>query len=442
MKYDRRFVCSVLCGAGTALSALLLPACGDDDSSDSTGGSGGSSDATGGAAGASSSGGSGTATGGGAGAGNAEPPVYAFTAQVFGETETVSYVLLSDRIEPDASLSIEDAVLEVPGRALGAGPNEGGVLFVVTDSAPTVSRYTLEEDGTLSSDGSVSFLPRGVTKFGEYGGQFQFVSDTKAYWFDGATAQIVVWDPSTMKVTGSISLEDLAHDGENLSFTAAPVLHGDKLYTFPGWRLSPMETVARAAVVVIDTNTDEATIVEDTRSGYVRDGVLGSDGKLYVATEAFGSAAYHLNTDNPVPRLLRFDPETETFDADFSVDLSSLFDGATAGSLVVGPGNQAFLRVLDAEAAPDAPANARVLASASAWGWATLTLGDDPSAILLEDAELSSGSTVPFTLGTRVFAPVFIGNESTSFVELTKDGPASGEALSIPGLVFSAVKLR
>src|SRR5690606_32540249 len=235
---------------------------------------------------------------------------------------------------------------------------------------------------------------------------------------------------------------ELAHEGENLSFTAAPVRHGDKLYTFPGWRLSPMETVARAAVVVVDTTTDEATIVEDTRSGYVRDGVMGSDGKLYVATEAFGSAAYHLNDENPVPRLLRFDPEKEEFDPDFSVDLGSLFGGAAAGSLIVGPGNQAFLRVLDEEAAPEAPANARVLASAPAWGWVTLTVGDTPSASLIEGAPLSGGSTVPFTLGTRVFTLVFVNNESTSLVELTKDGPSSEEPLSVPGLVFSAVKLR
>ncbi len=454
---NKQILGSALFVLGASLLASALPGCGEDDDSESeasstggkSSGTGGKSNGTGGeeatGGGAGSGGnetGSGGQGGGGAGAPASEPEaIYALTTQVFGETENQSYVLLTKTLDENTELSLDDAVVEIAGRALGTGPDEGGVLFVAGELAPTITRYDLTEGGGISGGSSVSFLGKGVTKFGEYGGQFQYVSEDKAYWFDGPTSQIVVWNPSTMKVTGSVSLASLAHDGEVLSFTAAPVWKGDKLYTFAAWRAG-LVVSERAAVVVVDTATDTATIVEDTRCGYVRDGVLASDGNLYMATEAFGSAAYHLNGDNPTPCMLRFDTSDDSFDETFNVELSSLFEGDTAGTLVVGPDNQAFLRVLDASAVPEGVDNPRVLASAAVWGWAKLTLGDTPSVTTLTSAALGSGSVLPFQLGDRMFAPLFVDGESTEFLELTKNGPSTDEAITVPGLVFSAVKLK
>jgi hypothetical protein len=373
-----------------------------------------------------------------------EDAVYALTTQVLGEqaADNLSYVLLTTRLDGEVTLDLKDAVVEVAGRALGTGPDGAGTLFVASDGAPTITRYELSEAGKLVEGDSVSFLGVGVSAFGEYGGQFQYASAEKAYWFDGATARIVVWNPSEMQVEDTISLDELAHAGEILSFTAAPVWSGSTLYSFAAWR-STTAVPSRLAVIVLDTTTDEVTVVEDTRCGYVRDGVLADDGLLYVATEAYGAALNYLNSSNAAaPCLLRFDTETNEFDAEFHVELPSLFKGAPAGSLIVGPENQPFLRYLDASAVSPDVMNARVLASAPAWGWAKLGLSDEPSVEKLSDAPLSSGSMLPFTLGERRFAPTFVAAEETAFVELGPDGPTQGDGIVVPGLVFSAVKLR
>jgi hypothetical protein len=450
----------MLFGCGAALIVALF-GCGDDDDqrsgdtagSSSTAGtknSGGSKNTGGsGATAGKTDGGEATqpsaaAGGGGAGAGGAatEEPgaVYALTTQVFGETENQSYVLLTKRLAADTQLSLDDAVVEIAGRALGTGPQEGGVLFVAGELAPTITRYDLTADGKLAGGSSVSFLGKGVTKFGEYGGQFQYISEDKAYWFDGPTAQIVVWNPTSMKVLGSLPLDGFAVENQVLSFTADPIRMGDKLYSFAAWR-EGLAITPRLAVVVVDTTTDQVTIVEDDRCGYVRDGVL-QDGMLYLATEAFGSAAHYLDNANPVPCLLRLDTADDTIDPAFQVELSTLFDGAAAGSLVVGPSNRAFLRVLDASAVPDGVSNPRVLASVPAWQWYKLTPGDEPEVEKIDGAELAGGSVLPFQLGGRRFAPLFIDGEKTRFLELTEDGPSDSEAITIPGLVFSAVKLK
>jgi hypothetical protein len=243
-----------------------------------------------------------------------------------------------------------------------------------------------------------------------------------------------------MKVQSALPLPGLAQENQVLSFSAAPVRDGDKLYSFAAWR-EGLAVTSRLAVVIVDTKTDEVSIVEDRRCGYVRDGVL-SDGMLYLATEAFGSAANYLDDSNPEPCLLRLDTSTGAFDETFEVELDSLFGGNAAGSLVVGPNNQAFLRVLDPSAVPDGVTNPRVLASVPAWEWYRLTPGDEPSVSKVEGAALAGGSVLPFKLGSRTFAPLFIDGEETRFLELTDGGPSDDEAITIPGLVFSAVKLK
>jgi hypothetical protein len=380
---------------------------------------------------------------GAGGSGGTEGDLYALTSQVLGEqaVDNLSYVIVTDTLDPEANVGLDAAQIELTGRALGVGPDGGGALFIATDGAPTVTRYELSAEGKLVESGSVSFLTKGITEFGEYGAQFQFISASKAYWFDGPTAQVVIWDPSAMTVTSSISLASLAHENEVLTFTAAPVRSGDKLYSFVGWRNGPA-VPSRAAVIVVDTASDTARIVESDRCGYVRDGVLAEDGMLYVATEAYGAAVNYLNPANASDAcMLRFDPVNERFDDSFFVSLKELAAGRASGTLLVGGGSQVFLRVLDPSRVPAGTEHPRVLASAPAWGWAKLILGETPS-LTLTDAPATGGSVLPFMLGERAFAPVFVDGESTEFVELTADGPASSEALRFPGLVFSAVKLK
>ncbi|WP_437971859.1 hypothetical protein WMF04_22315 [Sorangium sp. So ce260] len=403
------------------LAVSCLVACGDS-ASDGAGGTGGE-DGTGGAGGASGD-------------------VVALTTQVFGveAADTLSYILLTDTLDSDQPLSL-DSGIEILGRAIGAGPDGGGALFVASDAAPTVTRYDLAGNGSLKKGDTVSFQGQGLATIDEYGGQFQFVSETKAYFFDGHTAQVVIWNPKEMTVTGAIPLDDLVLGEATLTFTAAPLRMGDAVISFAGWRNGP-EVPSQAGIVVVDTATDEATVVTDDRCGYVRDGAEGPDGKIYMATEAYGAAVHRLNPDNAAaPCMLRFDLESGKFDPDFHVELGSLFDGDAAGSLIVGTGGEAYLRVLDESAVEiKEDTHPRVLASAAAWRWASVTLGDAPAATLL-DAEPTSGSVVSVSLGGKSFVLQFLGQDSTTFRELGANGP--GEvSLSAPGVVFSAAKLR
>jgi len=403
-------------------AALVVGAygCGDSDSTDSTGGSAGS---------------------GGSG-GSDSSPVYALVTQIFGESEQTSYVLLADSLVDPTELSLDDALVEISGRAVGAGPDGGGVLFIASDLGSEVTRYRLDGDKLVES-GRVSFLNKGVQSFGEYGSQFQFISDNKAYWFDRATVQVVVWNPTDMTVSGSIPLHELVFPNEKVTFTSVPIHKGNMLYTFVGWRrgdtLQTMPT--RTAVIAIDTTTDEASIVMKNACANVRDGYLADDGYIYMATESYGTAAYtHNHADAPAPCLLRFDTESGTFDDDYDQALNDLL-GVPTGTLVVGENKSVFLRWLDEAAVPPGTDDARKLSSAPAWGWAKLTVGDTPTAAKIEVGELTGGRTLPFVSGSHVFIPAFEGQASTTFNELSEAGSFE-RGVKTPGLVFSVAKLR
>ncbi len=214
------------------IAGLAQNACSSDDDNGDGDGTGGkpSGDGDGDGTGGKKPDGEG-GQGGQSGEGDVDP-LYAVTTQVFDGTAFTSYVVLTDSMEA-GDLSTDDGI-EIAGRSLGVGPNEGGALFVTSGEGPELTRYDLSEEGTLKKGETVSFLPAGLTSIGEYQGQFQFVSEEKAYFFDGSTGKIIVWNPKEMTYTKSISLADLVHADETLTFGGAPIVQDDKIIAFPG----------------------------------------------------------------------------------------------------------------------------------------------------------------------------------------------------------------
>lgn len=366
--------------------------------------------------------------------------LYALAPQIAGAAsgEYNTYLVFTDRLDGQ-EVSLKKS-LELPGRALVMGPDGGGTIFVGGGDAPTVTRYDIV-DGKLRKGATINFAARGVSALGEYAGQFVFVSETKAYFFDGSGAQVIVWNPEEMAIESTLSFAEFAMPETTLSLTAAPLRIGNKVIVFPGWRTST-SIPSRAGVIVVDTETDEIRTAEDDRCGYVRDGIQGPDGRIYMATEAVGAARHRINPESaPPPCMIRFDLETGTFDEDFYVNLTELFEGATAGTLIRGPNDEAFLRVLDESLAGpiDDSTNVRTLASAPAWRWASVTLEDQPRYTLL-DHPAAGGSVLLTSFGGATYIPV-MGDTHSDLVEMTSEGPGAS-VVRVQGRLFSWVKVK
>lgn len=372
-------------------------------------------------------------------------PLYAFVAQVSTDTESQSYIILTDKVDQTAPLSLANAT-EINGRALGSGVSKSGSLFVSSSANATVTRYNVTNDNKLEKAGEVSFAGKGLTTIGEYQNQFQFVSETKAYYFDGRTAQLIIWNPKDMTLTNSVALPDMAINGAILTFASNPLRVGNKVLMPLGWRPSAgIGITKQAGIIVVDTTNDSAVVVRDDRCGYVRDGIVGTDGQVYLATEAYGAAVKRVsgsNPDVPTPCLLKFDPATGKYDATFFKELGSLTNDGATGSLLAGPNGTGYLRVLDETVYAVAEGtHPRVIASAVAWKWWKLDPASGAKATLVDTLPASTGSSFLFQADDRTLFTEFTnGGSNTNFRELTD---LSGKLVAThEGLSFSFLQLR
>ncbi|WP_338866166.1 hypothetical protein [Myxococcus stipitatus] len=378
------------------------------------------------------------------GQGVGDGAVYAAITQVSTTDETQSYVVLMNKVDQTAALSLENAT-EIPGRALGAGISKSGHLYVASSEGAIVTRYKLTADGKLAQDGEVSFSGRGVSSIGEYQHQFQFASATKAYYVDGRTAQVIVWNPTTMQVTNAVALPGLTIAGAVSTFASLPVRTANKILIPVGWRpSSSVGITSKAGVIVVNPENDAITLVTDDRCGYVRDGVVGPDGQVYLATEAYGAAVFRTAgiAAAPEPCLLRFDAQTQAFDKTFLRALGSLTNGKATGSLLPGPSGTAYLRVLD-DTHPSLREgmHPRAMASAPAWKFWQLNLSTF-AATEVSTLPASTGSTFLFDAADdRVLFTEFTNNSSVTNVRELTD--KSGKLVfTTQGLVFSFLQLR
>lgn len=372
---------------------------------------------------------------------------------VSGDAPTTSYFILADNL--NGAFNSEDAVLEIEGRATAGAPNGGKHVFIGTGDSGEVTRYDLDGD-TLVEAGKVNFAAQEVTEIEGYSTQFQFISDTKAYWFS-REGRIVIWNPEELTAPDSIEVADMIREdpdnpGTNYttSLTGAPLNIGDKIYSFVSWdsrAAGAIRIPGAYGVLVVDTVEDTAELfVDESGCGYGRDGVL--DGEwLYIATEAVGTSVHRLSKENgPAPCLRRFNIDTQEFDDDYNIDLNALA-GAPTGSLAITADGEALIHVLDSETADplieDGTINhPRVLASGDLWKTAKLTVGDAPEIEVL-DVPLRSASVLPVTLRDDLRVTPKFG-EAYKIVEITEDGfeETSETGAIVDGLPWALVQIR
>jgi hypothetical protein len=129
---------------------------------------------------------------------SADGPKYVVSTQIFDDRSTTGYVGLLD------SLGTQTIDLTQAREFAGAADVwvHDGAVFVTNDEAFTITKFTVT-GGALVEQGIVSFAAYGLSSFGFW--LNTFVSSDKAYFLND-TAEYIVWDPSTLEITGSLPL--------------------------------------------------------------------------------------------------------------------------------------------------------------------------------------------------------------------------------------------
>jgi hypothetical protein len=255
-------------------------------------------------------------------------------SQVYGadfETST-SYVPIVPSLDVD-EISIDDA-MELDGRA--SVSVVGDWLFLASSSEPVVTRYALTDEGGLEEDGKLSFSNYGVPEYfsiDAWGAVF--VNEEKAYIFNGNDGSHVIWNPSTMDVTGELPGPDIVEEGYNMESVA--VLRGNRMYrlfTFLNYETWEFLTEPQY-LAVYDVESDKLLdLVEETRCPqlYSRP-FVDERGDIYFSGWVW-TPGLALTGDYPKSCALRVKSGEDHFDPEWQLNFADdVTDGREAGIL-------------------------------------------------------------------------------------------------------------
>jgi hypothetical protein len=323
--------------------------------------------------------------------------------------------------------------LEVAGGARLYAPAFGGFFAVGSSEDLTVQRYDLATDGTLSPSGLVSFASQGVTSMDRTAA---FISDTKAYYFDETGAQIIIWNPLELTITGRIDVGVIARPGLDASIIREnyPQRPG-RLLTSVRWSADGERLAMETGLLVIDTDRDVVANFEvDTRCVAATEVAMMANGDVYFGTTA-DELAYNAQvrgSSRPGCHLRVLAGE-DRFDPGYALQLSPLVEGRAACDVIPsGVDGEVLFRALDESLSPWTLDN-DVVGEAEAWEYHRLNVA---SGEVTRESELGLGQV--FTPQYRVAGDVFLGlkvsgNDATRLFQLSEGGAM------IPGLAVEGV---
>lgn len=226
-----------------------------------------------------------------------------------------------------------------------------GAVFIADAERLTITRYEVR-GRELVQKGRLGLSDYDPADFGFWVNTF--VSNEKAY-FLNAPDEYIVWNPKTMRITGTIPLPDLeAKDGlepqPSYSDRAAVVRDG-KLYQPIYWSDETFFAFApNSRILVTDLETDEVVDTLEAPCPGIDFASADSEGNLYFSTWIFapGGAAV---LDQPATCVAKIPAAKESVEVAFRV--SDVTGGRQGGAMRLLDDDHAVMSVLHADRAKD-----------------------------------------------------------------------------------------
>ncbi|AKF09900.1 hypothetical protein [Sandaracinus amylolyticus] len=369
-----------------------------------------------------------------------EDPLFVLHSAVQSTEGRTNYFTAVSSLAEVADIDYSSSI-ELPGRArLYAEPGIG--FFAIGDGEDTsVTRYTLNDDGTFEEGARLSFQPFGVTSMGAQA--VLFVSPTRAYYKDAGQAQIIVWNPTSMEVDEVIELPaELIRDGRVTGFSAWASRPGEAYFAV-GWTTLEYDRVdAGSALVRIDTTTNAFTVTNDSRCRDLnKTGVVGDSLYFFSGViNGFGHAVYP-DDGGQQDCMLRVLPGQNVFDASYAGTISSALGEDEIGTVIAVTGDgRAWAQVVDTTVAPSTPGSTYNEWYAAGWRWVSLDLATVGDLVRIAG---EPGAYSGFTVvdGTRFFVSQTEADYSeTTLLDLSSGTPAPG--ITFPGFALDVARAR
>ncbi len=261
------------------------------------------------------------------------PEVFALSVEVRapGGGAQATFIQPVNRAMFDGRRITNDNAIENEG--IARLMTSGGNLFIGERTAPTIHKYEVGQDLSLTELDTISFAASGAPRIDI--GQV-WVNPSKAYFLWGGTLTGVYWNPDTMEIQESFDLTSAQREG----FEGLMLLQGVFLFehAVQGNRafVSTLHSSGsnglyypRMAVTVFDTDTDEVLkVIEDDRCYGASTMLKADNGDIYVSSYSYAGAIYKAGTYAYKPTcILRIKAGEDEFDPDFFVSFPDVLEG-------------------------------------------------------------------------------------------------------------------
>ncbi|HVK75938.1 MAG TPA: hypothetical protein VM734_21550, partial [Kofleriaceae bacterium] len=286
----------------------------------------------------------------GGGTGPLTGPVFVVANEVYTDDSSTTYVNVLDSLDID-QVDYTKAIEIAGGRATIATTN--GWLFVAPPDEPVIIRYEIDGARKLVETGRVSFANYGLDAIwvDEWGNTF--ISPTKAYLTNSDDGTALVWNPTTMEITGEIApLQDLVRAGTTIN-SSPSVVRGDRLYRAIFWsNWQAWETSTEQYVAVYDTTTDRMIdLVPESRCPGLSNRVARDEaGNLYFSNWVH-NVSETLVRGAPKSCAVRISAGADRPDADWTLPYADVTDGREAAMFSYIGDGKAMLNVFHDERA-------------------------------------------------------------------------------------------
>ena len=380
----------------------------------------------------------------GAGGGTGGGPLYVISARVSaGSDLAAAFAVIVDSLEAGTEADLSTSI-EIPNAGLVVGPSGGEVMYAIDGSNPELTEFRLTSDDTFERGETLSLLNVSFTTVRAAAGNFIFFSDTKAYVVDTFSQTIIIWDPSTMVITGTIDLSAIGIPGEAALIGNQPLERGEELVIaieYLGLGMDGQLGFApQSKLVFLDPSTDAVNeVVTIENCGSVGSTFLDDQGDLYAASD-FSGITTRLVGDRGGPECVVRVP-AGTYDVENYSLLTDRTDGMFAGSMYRSRGTLAYFRVLDMSLLPDEAVTTGEISGARAWFWGELDVAADGPMRLLADIPANAAPSRGYAVdGETWITESDEGFSGTTLINISGNDFRRG--IFVPTSILNVFRLR
>ncbi|OJH39527.1 MxcI [Cystobacter ferrugineus] len=369
-----------------------------------------------------------------------EKPVYSLATTIFSQAGSATYVSVFDSLDV-TGLDLEKAREHSGFATIGA---VDGALFVGSGEAPEVLRYNVSDDGSLQDAGKVSFANYGLQSAALY--LNHFVDSTSAYMSLDETRRIV-WNPSTMQISGALDAQGLASEREGLvvksSYDRARVVRDGFSFQPFYWTDGTYYDFLPGSQIAVYSNADDSLVkLIDAPCPGLDVATQDEAGNIYFSNWVFSAAAPVLEDSAPDTCVVRIKAGEQVLDSAWTRSLSALVGNRQTAAyryLANGVGIVAVFHaenvVINNETEPS------VITSGNHWKLWRVNL-DAGTAAPVEGLDFIAGGYYAFRIEGRTFLLLPTSDYArTSIWELGVDG-AAVKRFETLGWAYQLVKVR